>query len=270
MVCRLFQLDIRHDWYADRRLPKLRLEPDGPTRDLFRRYGLRLHADHGRFTLLGPDGAKPDTFLTGLTAALDDRPLRFFMQCDQALLASITELPEGWIGLPGFSNAEPGLAADPQGEILLAPASAQESLHPGEVRLHPSRLKAAGGDAVWVIAFAARQVPWLYYIINRSQTRLQNPQVRGSDDSRLIAAPAPVTLPDGNQALVFHSDAVGLSTGAGSKPRYSLYDRIASPLSQEETEVCLLGDLPTPSPDSLQWNEQTTPRRICAAAYVYL
>lgn len=235
MSASLCQLRISHGWYGDGRLPDLSITADAGTRALLHRFGIGLYAQPDGFALLANQNSDGPQVLAALASALGDAPLRLRLSIDPARLAAVTELPAGQCNLPDFSsrqcqhNNAPGCSAH-----RLRPLMDQTTQ--GQICLYPDDLAAAMPTALWQIQFDARSLPWAYYIVNRSQTALEQPFVRRAD-GLCLQGPQATRLPDGTSALCFDSGETFLPLQQTPQIRFSLFDRAHSPLSQQANAV---------------------------------
>ncbi|OYQ36192.1 hypothetical protein CHU95_05215 [Niveispirillum lacus] len=265
----LLRLLIDHDWYGQHPVTGLALVPNRETEAVLRRFDLWWRQTAGGWTLFSGRGGPAAAILDGLDRALNGRPLCLGFTGDLTHLARVTALPAGATTLPHFTTRalQDRTDAGATGCILSPQSGAGVPM--ATVWLYPADLALVPAGTTWRICFQAAQVPWAYFVVNRSQNPLHQPFIRTSD-GHLLSGPTQTQLPDGENALRFDTGGQPWTFSKTPDRGLGLYDWFRSPLSDQTTEICLIRSLPLPDPGSMLWHGEGPDRRIEAAATVYL
>lgn len=267
----LFYLRISHGWYKNGIVPNLALEADQYTSMIMLRYGLSWHTTVNEFRLHSRQDVDMLTLLTGLAHATDDAPLRFKVIMDYTHMAMITHMfsmEKAKLHFSTrFSSIEENVSTGKNSRKLQP--QIVNVVNAVEVWLYPSDLVQAFPAFDWSIHFDAHALPWAYYIINRSQIKLEQPLIKHKNGLTLLNEKE-VYLPDGSLGLRFDSGDVNLSFKEVSTEYFGLYDRINLPFSDQTTEICVMRYLPTPKLGELEWSEKKGIACQFAVTYVYV
>lgn len=265
----LARLRVSHAWYDTRPITGLALSPDPQTAAILRRFDLWWRYQGSEWTLYSGRTGTAATLLAGLTCALEGGPLKLNFLGNLAHLASITALPDGLRTLPRFTSRIVDAAPDDNATDHILTPQTDDTMPLATVWLYPDDLTRAAPDATWHIRFDAAEMPWIYYVVNRSRGPLNRPFVRASDGS-MLTGPVETRLPDGDTALRFDTGGRPLTFSRVPTMRFGLFDQFRSPLSEQTTEICLIRSLPLPAPGSVLHDLEGVGRRISAATTIYL
>lgn len=265
----LVRLQVDHVWYGVRPIAGISLLPDPRTAAALRRFDLWWRYDAGLWALYSDRSGIVSSLMAGLDRALDERPLCLRFVGDLAHLASVTALPDGCRTVPHFSSRSfvAGTGEDAANRTLLP--QSDMTVPPATIWLYPDDLTQASPDTTWRIRFDAARMPWMYFVVNRSQKPLNKPFMR-TTDGHVLANPVETRLPDGDMALRFDTGAQAWSFSRVPTVGMGLFDRFRSPLSEQTTEICLIKSLPLPAPVATLWSGNGTDRRVGAATTIYL
>jgi hypothetical protein len=271
MSASLFQLEISHGYFASGQLEGWTLAPDPATQAILARYGLVPAMRDGAFALttFNPD---PAGLVRYLDAQLAGAPLVFWLGCDQPQLLTVTDLPLDWAGQLALSSKD--CTRDAGGWRMAAvpgPRSAGRDGVAGVLSVYLDDLLAMGGkDIRFTVDLAARPVHWVYYLVNRGQTRLQNPAI--GKNGFLFEGPQPAALPGGEKAICFNSGETTFPLKQRPSVLFDLMDRPASMQedSAGDTEYCVLKGLPVPDGKQLQVRNGGPDPYVYCAMHVYL
>lgn len=271
MTACLFQLKISHGYFASGVLEGWTLAPDPATRAVLQRYGLVPGMRDGVFSLttFQPD---PVAQLRFLDDQLDGAPLVFWLGCDQEQFLTVTDLPLDWAGQLDLSSKS---CTHEAGEWRLAPVPGPRTVQrdgvAGVLSVYLDDLLAMGGqDVVFSAGFAARQVHWVYYLVNRGQTRLENPAI--GKNGFVFAGPQPAILPGGEKAMCFDSGDTAFPLQ--QKPTV-MFDLLAKPAgmsadNDDNAEYCVIKGLPVPGGNQLEVRKGGNAPYVFCAMHVYL
>lgn len=271
MTASLFQLKISHGYFASGMLEGWTLAPDPSTRTIIDRYGLAPSMRDGLFSLT-TFVSDPAAQLQFLSDQLEGAPLSFWLGCDQEQFLTVTDLPLDWAGQLVLSTKSCVRDGDAwRLTPALGPHTVLRDGVAGVLSVYLDDLLAMGGqDVVFTADFAARPVHWVYYLVNRGQTRLENPVI--GKNGFVFAGPQPAVLPGGEKAICFDSGDTAFPLQ--QKPTI-MFDLLARPggISMDEggdAEYCVVKGLPVPGGKQLEVrNSGDTPYIFCAM-HVYL
>lgn len=279
MTQALFQVRLFHPFYTDGVFGDCQLVADPATAHAIERYQLLSRRSAGTLGLYTSVPGSPLGLVRYLAQVTGDAPLRFFLACGNRHFVSITELPLDWLGQVEFSSAAGPTEADHgQATVALTPAmvpgaGAQGVI--GAVSVYPSDLLAlltAGFKSiVYTAQFQVRSLHWIYTVINRSQTRLYQPAVRGRDGV-YFTGPVATTTADGEPALEFSSGARQFALQQVPTVLVDLVDTVPpAPQSDiEPADSIVASGLPTPQPGQFGARQTAALAYCFAEMYVYL
>ncbi|WP_248798692.1 hypothetical protein [Pseudomonas sp. MWU13-2105] len=263
----MFQIEFRHDYFADGKLAEFQLVADGPTAQLLDRYQLVARLQNGLFGLLG-DRVNAD-FIAYLRDQAPAGQLTFLLCCDPRRFFFITDLPLDWLGALWLSSSEG--EKNPSGQIEISPTPGERWAGRGDVvaviRLDLDDLLARGVDAYYLVDFKARELAWQYYLVNRSEVILQNPVIVAENGQR-FEGPESFQLPSGEQALSFSCADQRFPLRQVPKIVFDLVDRLALSSEEQLVEHCYIKGLPTPG--QAQWGLSERSSGAVCTLYVYL
>jgi hypothetical protein len=275
MKALLFQIQLLHLYFRDGLFKTCAITADDKTRSLLAQYGLVTRMQEGMYGCYAPRSSDVVSLLDYLNTRLDGEPFRFLLVSDSAQFSFMTELPRDWVGQVMFdSHAHSANQTEPSGTVRLAPTLASRTVDQpnviGVVSIHLDDLLHAAGTTIrYSIEFHARSLPWRYYLVNRSQTRLNAPAIR--DKSQFyLNGPDSVLLPNGETGLCFSSGTRAFPLQQVPTRIFDLIDRMppAMDVLGPAVELCLISGLPTPSNDQIK--QAKGGKDVFGAMYVYL
>lgn len=276
----LFQIQLFHPFFTDGVFEDCQLLADPATAHAIEHYQLLTRRAAGTFGLYTSSQRSAAQLMQYLAHVTGDAPLRFFLTCNNRHFVFITDLPLGWVGQVTLNSGAGAMQADNgQATISLTPtmlsggAGAEGVI--GEVSIYPSdlvALLAAGFTAIAYTAhFQVRSLHWIYTVINRSQTCLYQPAVRGRDGIN-FTGPFAKTLADGEAALEFCSGAMQFALQQVPTVLVDLVDTVPPPLhaDAEPVDSVVLRGLPTPQAGQFGARQTASTSYCFAQMYVYL
>lgn len=265
----LLRVRIDHTWYGDQPISGITLSPDAQTDAILHRFALWWRYDGAQWSLYSDRVGMRAALLAGLARELDSRPLciRFVGNLDH--LSSITALPPGSRTVPHYSSraVDAGTGEDAV-DLVLKPKS-DAAAPPATIWLYPDDVARAVPGTTWCIRLEAARLPWIYFVVNRSQNPLNQPFMRTSD-GQVLAGPVETQMPDGDTALRFDTGTQAWAFNRTPTLRLGLFDRFRSPLSGQTTEICLVRSMPLPASGAVRWDGDGPDRRVSAATIIYL
>jgi len=273
MTEKLFQIEFLHSYFSDGRLRNCRLLPDADTARIMDRYQLLPRMQDGVFslhTLSQPSAAELLAYLQGLAPT---EPLRFFLVCDEADFFAMTELPLDWVGQLDLRSQS--VRKDPSGKSeMLARYGAAAGADGGVavISIYPADLLSAdAGAGNYLVTFHAKRAPWLYYLVNRSELKLENPVVVGRNGD-VFDGPYAIVLPGGENALRFDSGNEQFPLQQTPTLMFDLIDRPSGAQQPDgfTMERCLIKGLPVAARDKLSVVLLSGQSSVVFAMHVYL
>lgn len=271
----IFQIQIQHSYFGNGVFQKCRVMADCRTNEIIHRYGLLTRMVDGAFGCYLATPGDAAGLLSYLNDQLQGEPLSFFLLADEEQFALITELPLDWVGQVEM-NSRSGVMQHSESEtkMLLTPTLSGRTVNQpdviGVVSIYIDDLLAMKDKRIrYVVDFHARSLPRRYYLINRSQTRLNDPVIRDKNQVYLDG-PEPVVLANGEKGLCFSSGEMAFPLQQVPTHIFDLIDRFPSSTDSggQALEHCLICGLPTPDEDELK--QASSSRDVFGAMYVYL
>lgn len=266
----VFRLEAFHT-YFDNGLCPLQFLPDEDTQALQKRFGFLVnHRKNGFEWYMNSRSAIPDylAYITKVTGA--DR-FTFNMQTHYQGFYSFTQLPTGWAGQFTYdsknnSSTANGFELQPE----LSKTAVDGPLGKLTIWFKDIALTGDPEKARYSLRFTARSTQWQYYVVNSSQVPLNQPLIKGMNgDAFQFTGPQTVTIPNGQEALLFTSDTRLIPLSEMPKNKFSLFSR-PEHTGNNVSAKPVFKNLPQPDPlysDIVQVNGA---RQTSSPMYVYL
>lgn len=112
---------------------------------------------------------------------------------------------------------------------------------------------------------------WVYYLVNRSQTKLNNPMICNKE-RYFFDGPEPVVLSNGEKGLSFNSGERLFPLEQVPTKLFDLVDRLPASMHTEfqSVEHCLIQGLPTPNKGQFSVRQKDTNKYVFSEMYIYL
>jgi hypothetical protein len=256
---------MRHRYFADNRCNWFSYKLVGDAAVLSKRFGLRFDFSANGFTFYG--AAPAAKLLNDISLKTGLEAFEFDCTCINNLFFLITDFTPGWAGQfvcdsvtstagEGFWQLHPQLSsapvAGPAGKII--------------IRFDDIINKSKENNTpFYAVSFAQRNTQWQYYIINRSQVALANPQIK--DRSVVLNGPENVTIANGQQALFFSSGENLLPLQEQPAYRFALMNAAQN---GNATSKMVLRGLPNPNPSHFELVQVAGQTQVSSPMYVYL
>lgn len=273
----LFNIQLLHSYFSDGVFKSCKVIADSDTKKLIDRYRILTRMNEGIFYLYAPFQYVPVDFVQYLDDQLGGEPLRFLLTANEEQFVSITELPLDWLGQVSL-NSKSVIQEKAKGHAafqLKPELSDRKIIQPnviGVISIYLDDLLAMEcKDIRYVIEFNARSLHWVYYLINRSQTKLNNPIIC-SKDRYLFDGPESVVFSNGEKGLSFHSGETPFPLEQVPSKLFDLVDRLPALDHTEFSQVerCLIQGLPTPNEGQFSVKQKDTGKYIFSEMYIYL
>jgi hypothetical protein len=270
MIGRLFDIRFSHSFFADGVFQGWQLRPDSATQELMVRYRLLARMDAGRWSLNADED--PGVLLRYLQAQMPGQALVFSLVFAPARFRSITDLPLDWCGRLDMSSKDGEL----EGDVVRLKAVQAAQPGPGNgavgvISIYLDDLLGLGGRPPrFAVDFAARQLYWTYFLINRGQIKLDYPKISGGN-GYVFEGPRPIQLENGDEALCFSSGIKSFPMQEVPTIMFDLLDSLHPGAGAEQlAERCVIKGLPTPNENRLDLRLAVGKPHVSNAMYVYL
>lgn len=273
----LFQIQVLHSYFADGLYQHCKVLADSDTKKLMDRYKLLTRMSNGIFSLYMTCQDSAVAFVNYLNDQLQGEPLRFLLAANQEHFLSITDLPLDWCGQVGLSSklaiaekTQSGTQLQLKAEWPNSTVSQQNVI--GVICIYLDDLLVMGCNSIrYVIEFKARAMHWVYYLVNRSQTKLNNPMICNKE-RYFFDGPESVVLSNGEKGLSFNSgDRLFPLEQVPTKLFDLVYWLPASMHTESQpVEHCLIQGLPTPNAGQFSVRQKDTNKYLCSEMYIYL
>lgn len=272
MTGRLFEISFSHSYFSDGMLGGAVLSPDPATQALIARYSLLVSSTSTGWALSTLGRQDPAVLLSYLHGQWPGTALVFWLICDEVRFAAVTDLPLGWAGQLEMSSKA---GERKNGAVCIAPVRTERSVPNngvvGVVRIYLEDLLANGGmNSRYTVAFYARSLHWLYYLVNRGQIKLENPVI-GVRGGFVFDGPREIVLADGEKALCFSSGDVAFPLQQLPTIMFDLIDGTPPKSADgQHAERCLMKGLPTPGERQMEVRRENGRAYVFSAMHVYL
>lgn len=277
----LFQIKVLHSYFADGLYQNCKIIPNGSTQKVMDRYKLLTRIDDGVFGLYAPCQNDVVDFVKYLNDQSWGEPLKFLLAANEELFVSITDLPLDWCGqvdlnsklvvLEKTGNSEQ-LQLQLQLKTELSNRTVSQHNAIGVISIYLDDLLVMGCNNIrYVIEFKARAMRWVYYLINRSQTKLNSPMICNKE-RYFFDGPEPVVLLNGEKGLSFNSGERLFPLEQVPSKLFDLVDRLPASMHTElqSVEHCLIQGLPTPEKGQFSVRQKDTNKYVFSEMYIYL
>ncbi|MCA2997704.1 MAG: hypothetical protein ING75_03790 [Rhodocyclaceae bacterium] len=271
----LFQISLYHHYFCDGVYASCPITPDDRTGSLLYRYRFLTRIQNGVLGCYSPSDVDSESTLEYMASKFDGEPLRFLMRCEPETFFAITDLPLNWVGQLIFDSrlTKSGELSDPNAMTLLptfGPRTVEQPNTIAVITIHIDDLLGLKGNSInYRIDLPPRSMPWRYYIVNRSETKLHQPAVRDQSGD-FLDGPNTVLLPGGVTGLCFSSGARHFPLKQVPTKKFDLIDRMPQAMERNGSTVerCVISGLPTPTGDQIQ--QEKDGKDVFGAMYVYL
>ncbi len=286
----LFTLKFYHHYYRDGVIPDAELIPEASTSKMMSRLKLGLVKSGGSYRLYYFGSNTTSAFLAYLCDLLDGSALTFYLAGCDSNFVNISDVPLDWCGAIAYSNAVKKqipevdqLMGSKDGYLLMPDFSESKKINCSagsvlsEVVINPVLLgkdMEINTSPEYSVSINARQTRWYYYVINRSQVKLFQPQI--TDLSGESFEPAEEVLAvNGEKALLFSSGTKTFPLHEVALKKFNLVDFV-DPKRHQPNKInikrskTLIDDLPVPTADVINIKVEGSQRYAYSEMYVYL
>jgi hypothetical protein len=272
----ILSIEVSHSFFEKNICDCLSFEPDELTNKVMQRFGFLIRKMNNGIAVYNNRTQSLPVFFDYIKRATFEHSFDFTVKTNDESFWLFTELPEGFDGQIHYSSEKRSIGSD--GSVTLDPSYQKGGKGVvGKLRIlfdDVLSYKKESEPAVFKIEFKARSTQWQYYIINKSSVHVENPAI----NSRLnmsFDGPFPVTIPSGEEAMLFTSadKLIPLS----EKPSFQL-DLVSRKKSESNDERAgprlspkmLFRGLPWPDPGMVSLFERNGRSIFSSPMYVYL
>ncbi|WP_044528095.1 hypothetical protein [Herbaspirillum sp. B65] len=278
----LFDLHLRHAYFASGLFENCRVEPAPGTADLIRRYQCLPHVQQGIFRLRWGGHQPVGQFIAYLARQLDGAPLQFYLCTDDAWFAAATDLPMDWVGQIALSSQDVDVGEDASIRLMqphLTVRSVQKNNVIAVVSIFAADLRPASPSmspqpVSFRIEFAARRLYW-NYLVTQDTTPARARLYVGNSEGASFQAAVPAQLPDGAAALSFSSAPMQFPLAQLPAVTFDLMESlpirdVAAAGVTRYVERCLIQGLPTPQVGQFRVKQVAGKQCVFSDMYVYV
>ena len=268
----IFSLGVFHTYFESGICTCLHFSPASSSSALLRKFGFKMREQNNGFDLFCNTTGSLSSLFSYMAGAGQDY-FEFTMTSSNRAFPLFTELPSGG---PGQLVFDSGSASNQfvNGAVLLS-----GSLLPMSVVTATGTLKIYFSDilkyqdAAFEIRFTALATQWQYYIVNKSAAQLDNPSISGKPGVS-FEGPENVTIPSGQQAMLFSSGTNLLSLSEVPKYKFDLVNNSptgnSSPAKKISGGKVIFKGLPNPDPGNTGFIMLNGKKQSSSPIYVYV
>lgn len=271
-LLQLFSVNIQHGYFPGAVCTCLQFVPDSDTLQLQQRFGFTMRTRKNGFSWYASTTQPLKSYLEYVVATSGAAGFVFSVHTRQPEFFGFTEMPVNQSGQMLISTAN---AAAPGEQIPLTVQFGIKVTGPGlgvlEI-LFSDLLRVLNNTLapVFTLSFDARKTQWQYYVINESAITLSNPAITGTGNI-VFDGPKPVTLPNGQQAMLFTSGTQLLPLSEQPAYIFSLVNKPAEEVPGNRFSVkTILKGLPTPIPEQFELLTINGSTQLSSPMYVYI
>lgn len=273
----LLRIQVLHSYFAGGVYHHCSVGANSDTKKVMERYNLLTRMNEGIFTLYTTCQDSVLAFVSYLNEQLQGKPLKFLLTANEQQFVSITDLPADYCGPLRLSSKcvvpqQTSTGTQLQFQAEWSGKTVNQPNVIGVICIYLDDLLALGCNNIrYVIAFNARALHWVYYLINRSQTKLNKPMICNKE-RYFFAGPEPVVLSNGEKGLSFHSGKKLFPLEQEPSQLFDLVDQlpVAMHSGSQAVEHCLIQGLPTPTAGQFSVRQLDTNKYVCSEMYIYL
>lgn len=224
----LFRLEVFHTYFAGQLCNCLQFIPDAETKQLQKRFGILIRKNINGFTLYADTQQPVAGYLQYISQATGKTCFDFRIESGNDTFSTFTELPVDWLGQLIYNSSD-DLGTTDNDVVRLNEKLTENGTGPGvgKLTIHFKDIlkwQQEPGNAVFAIHLNARATQWQYFVINKSNVQLSNPQINGSDEIG-FEEPLQVAIESGEEALLFSSGKNLIALSELPKYRFALINQ---------------------------------------------
>lgn len=264
----VFSIQVFHEYFEKGICNCIVFEPNKTTANSINRYGFKINRNGNAFEFYSNVPKNISDYLNYIQANSEQDCFEFDLISSDSNFTLYTELPTNWTN--NFIYTSSNTVYENQKIVLTAasiPNSSSVSI--GSVKIYFKDLIAlisTNNECNYAIKYESRATQWRYYIINKSEIPLNNPEIVSKipvDFEQAIT----VILQNGNRALLFSSGENFMKMSEIPKYKFDLVDK--STISNQKGKTIFKG-LPNPRPNNIGLEEENKEKIVTSSMYVYI
>jgi hypothetical protein len=268
----VFGVEVLHSYYESEQCGCLSFHEDEVTHGLMKRFGFIFNFKKNGFEVYA-DLAKEtiDSLLAQITKTTGEAAFCFTINTRDPYFTTFTDLPMQQVPQLTYDTASVNEQKE-TGTFLLIPGHDDRPAQPGIGSLKVAFsdiIKYAGSDGGvhFTISYSARATQWQYFVINKSAVKLDAPLVTGKNNFS-FSGPEKVTIPTGEQALLFTSGTTFIPLSEHPKQKFDLVNQQQG--SRSGSAKTIFKGLPNPHPSSIASVSVDGKIQVASPMYVYI
>ncbi|WP_445455539.1 hypothetical protein [Flavobacterium sp. HNIBRBA15423] len=264
----VFSIQVFHEYFEKGICNCLVFQPNRNTANLINRYGFKINKNENGFHFYSNTTKDITTYLTYIEANTQQNFFEFDITATDSNFTVFTELPTNWIGQFVYTSSNVG--NENEKLVLTADSSSSaSSVSIGSLKIYFRDLIALINKTTecnYAITFESRATQWRYYIINKSEVSLNNPEIVSKNPIHFEQA-VTVTVQNGRKALLFSSGENFMKMSKIAKYKFDLVDKSNT---TNQTGKIIFKGLPNPSPKNINLEEENGKKIVTSPMYVYI
>jgi len=265
-------LHLEHDYFEDGVNYPVRFKLAEETKELMGKYGLKVVHLKNSIELYYYSNGSIGDLLDYIRMVTGQGSLCFELASTDENFDLYTEFPVDRLGRLKYNSIHSKMEKDSAFYLLDGGWEEGEFDEFAQVQIDFDQLWSDSEAPDFFIHLKARKTRWNYFIINKSQLDLEGPTITGKSEVE-FDGPSTVTLPNGQEALLFSSGKTQLELSERPKYQFSLVDypngqdRLGS---SQTTRKNLFKALPNPNPAKMEINQEDGTNVVSSPMYVYV
>ena len=270
-----FKVGIYHSYFKASICSCISLTPGLVTKSLMKRFDCKHNSVTNIFEFYcNCNGAIP-VYLNYIKQTTGIDYFDFGINSTDQKFNYFTELPLNWIGQLAFDTQAPGNKFE-KGILSLNEklSEAGDTNNLGILKVHFDdiiKYSKEKAGARFEIRFTTRSTQWQYFVINRSDTQLQNPVIGKAGIT--FTGPENVTIKTGEQALLFTSGKKLFPLLQDPSQTFSLMSRPVAGSNDDQAAAgnkTIIKTLPCPDPVQFDFADVGGARQVSSPMYVFI
>lgn len=264
----VFSIQVFHEYFEKGTCKCVEIQPNKATANTINRYGFKINRNENAFEFYSNVPKNISDYLNYIQANSEQDCFEFDLTSSDSNFTLYTELPTNWTN--SFIYTSSNTVYENQKIVLTAasiPNSGSVSI--GSVKIYFKDIIAlisTNNECNYAIKYESRATQWRYYIINKSEILLNNPEIV-SKIPVVFEQAITVTLQNGNRALLFSSGENFMKMSEIPKYKFDLVDK--STISNQKGKTIFKG-LPNPRPNNIGLEEENKEKIVTSSMYVYI
>ncbi|MDR7211082.1 hypothetical protein [Flavobacterium piscis] len=264
----IFSVQVFHEYFEKGICNCLVFQPNRNTTNLINRYGFKINQNENGFHFYSNTPKDITTYLTYIETNSQQNFFEFDITTTDSNFTVFTELPTNWIGQFVYTSSNV-LKENEKLALKTDYSSSANSVIIGSLKIYFRDLIGLINkitECNYAITFESRATQWRYYIINKSDVSLNNPEIISKNPIAFEQA-ITVTVQNGRKALLFSSGENFMKMSKVAKYKFDLVDKSNT---TNQTRKIIFKGLPNPGPNNIGLEEENKEKIVTSSMYVYI